>query len=177
MSLEMARLVKQVYAIDVSKEMTKGLVFPANFHLILSDGIGIPVPANSIDVAYSNNLVEHLHPDDAVEQLRNIHQALAPGGVYICVTPNRLKGPHDVSKYFDTVATGFHLKEYTVSELKAAIMSKIADIAKINILSQNERETEMERRAGELLRERERHPPGPEQEDRLPGVTSPDCRL
>ena len=35
----------------------------------------------------------------------------------MCVTPNRLNGPHDVSKYFDTVATGLHLKEYTVTEL------------------------------------------------------------
>jgi hypothetical protein len=35
----------------------------------------------------------------------------------MCLTPNRLNGPHDVSMYFDTVATGFHLKEYTVAEL------------------------------------------------------------
>jgi hypothetical protein len=35
------------------------------------------------------------------------------------VTPNRLNGPHDISKYFDDIATGFHLKEYTTSELAA----------------------------------------------------------
>ncbi len=28
-----------------------------------------------------------------------------------------LNGPHDISKFFDEVATGFHLKEYTTSEL------------------------------------------------------------
>ena len=50
-------------------------------------------------------------------QLQNIYTALAPGGVYICITPNRLNGPHDISRYFDTEASGFHLKEYTVSEL------------------------------------------------------------
>src|SRR5581483_7134702 len=38
---------------------------------------------------------------------------------YICVTPNRLSGPHDVSRNFDTVATGFHLKDYTIGELAA----------------------------------------------------------
>jgi hypothetical protein len=61
--------------------------------------------------------MEHLHPDDASEQLQNVWKALTPGGIYICVTPNRLNGPHDISKHFDAVATGFHLKEYTTSEL------------------------------------------------------------
>jgi hypothetical protein len=42
----------------------------------------------------------------------------SPGGMYVCITPNRLFGPHDVSKYFDRTASGFHLKEYTLSELK-----------------------------------------------------------
>ena len=61
--------------------------------------------------------MEHLHPDDAFEQLENIYRALTPGGVYICVTPNRLSGPHDISSLYDEVATGFHLKEYSISEL------------------------------------------------------------
>lgn len=37
----------------------------------------------------------------------------------MCITPNRIAGPHDISKYFDRIATGFHLKEYTVGELAA----------------------------------------------------------
>jgi hypothetical protein len=61
--------------------------------------------------------MEHLHPDDALEQLEGVWRALRPGGVYICITPNRLNGPHDISEHFDAVATGFHLKEYTVAEL------------------------------------------------------------
>jgi SAM-dependent methyltransferase len=117
LSLKAARLVRQVYAIDVSKEITRGLTFPPNFKFILSNGTSIPVPANSVDVAYSNQLMEHLHPEDALEQLQNIYKALSRGGIYICVTPNRFRGPHDISRYFDTVATGFHLKEYTITEL------------------------------------------------------------
>jgi SAM-dependent methyltransferase len=117
LSLEVAKLVKRVYAVDVSRELTKDVVAPSNFQLIISDGCSIPVPAKSVDVAFSNQLMEHLHPDDALEQLRNIYAALAPGGIYLCDTPNRLRGPHDVSMYFDRVATGFHLKEYTVTEL------------------------------------------------------------
>ena len=61
--------------------------------------------------------MEHLHPDDACEQLENIYHALVPGGVYVCITPNRLTGPHNISKHFDEAANGFHLKEYTILEL------------------------------------------------------------
>jgi len=63
--------------------------------------------------------MEHLHPDDVIEQLEQVFKALKPGGEYLCITPNRLSGPHDISKYFDQEATGFHLKEYTISEIDA----------------------------------------------------------
>ncbi len=119
LSFEVAKFVKQIYTVDVSDEITKSAAQPQNFQLILSDGSSVPLPANSINVAYSNQLMEHLHPDDAFEQLENIYHTLMPGGVYICITPNRLNGPHDISRYFDEVATGFHLKEYTISELSS----------------------------------------------------------
>lgn len=137
----MANLVKMVYAVDVSEEITSNSSFPQNFKLILSDGTNIPLPPNCINVAYSNQLMEHLHPDDAEAQLKEIYNALAPGGIYFCCTPNRLTGPTDVSRHFDTVATGLHLKEYTVKEL-SQIFRKVgfknikilARIKKINFL-------------------------------------------
>jgi SAM-dependent methyltransferase len=117
LAVEVSKHVKKAYAVDVATEVTKNQVFPQNFQFIVSDGCSIPVPENSVDLAYSHQLMEHLHPDDALDQLKNIYKALAPKGMYICITPNRLSGPHDISKYFDEVATGFHLKEYTVTEL------------------------------------------------------------
>lgn len=117
LSVEVSKYVKKVYAVDVSSEITNNINFPQNFEFLISEGCNIPVPENSIDVAYSHQLMEHLHPDDAYTQLQNIYKALAPKGIYICITPNRLSGPHDISKYFDEIATGFHLKEYTVTEL------------------------------------------------------------
>ncbi|WP_197985725.1 class I SAM-dependent methyltransferase [Leptolyngbya sp. Cla-17] len=116
-SLEVAKHVKRVYAIDVSFEVGQQLNPPANFEFIVSDGLTIPVPNNSISLAFSHQLMEHLHPEDAVEQLQNVYKAISPGGSYICVTPNRLSGPHDASQFFDDVATGWHLKEYSLSEL------------------------------------------------------------
>lgn len=117
LAIEIAKQVRKVYAVDVSREITKDIELPDNMELVISDGSSIPVPDNSIDLAYSDQLMEHLHTDDAAEQLQNIYQALAPGGTYVCITPNRLSGPHDVSRTFDDVATGFHLKEYSVTEL------------------------------------------------------------
>lgn len=119
LAIEAARRVRIAVAVDVSREIASGVHLLRNLDLIISDGANIPVPVGSIDVAYSDQLMEHLHPDDAMEQLRSIHESLAPGGVYICLTPNRWSGPHDVSRYFDEEATGFHLREYTVGELEA----------------------------------------------------------
>jgi SAM-dependent methyltransferase len=119
LSFAVAPRVRKVYAVDVSTEITAAGSTPGNFELRLSDGTSIPVPENCIDVAYSFQLMEHLHPDDALEQLGNIYRALAPGGVYVCLTPNRHTGPHDISRYFDGEAAGFHLKEYTAGELVA----------------------------------------------------------
>ncbi len=117
LSLALTSRVKRVIAIDVSNEITAHVQPPPNFELVISNGTSIPVAPGSVDVAFSNQLMEHLHPDDAAEQLREIYTALAPGGTYLCFTPNSMSGPHDVSRGFDPVATGFHLHEYTVTEL------------------------------------------------------------
>jgi SAM-dependent methyltransferase len=123
LSVEVAKHVRQVYAVDVSAEVMSGVVAPPNLQLVISDGSSIPVPPDTVDLAFSNQLMEHLHPEDAMDQLRAIHAALKPGGLYLCVTPNRITGPHDISRAFDRVATGFHLHEYTVAEL-ARLMRK-----------------------------------------------------
>lgn len=117
LSIEASKHAKQVFAVDVSANIGEGFTLPQNCKRLVSNGSNIPVPKDSISVVYSNQLMEHLHPDDALEQVRNIYNSLMAGGIYICITPNRLSGPHDISKYFDLMATGFHLKEYTVSEL------------------------------------------------------------
>lgn len=132
LAIEVAQLVRKVYAVDVSNEITREVELPDNFELIISDGSSIPLPPGSIDVAYSDQVMEHLHPDDAMDQLKNIYESLAPGGLYICITPNRLSGPHDVSRYFEEVATGFHLKEYSATELSK--MFKAVGFRKLYLL-------------------------------------------
>lgn len=109
--------VAEVVAVDVSEEIVARSKVPENVRLVLSDGRTVPVPPGSVDVAYSNQLMEHLHPADAREQLEHIVAALRPSGRYVCVTPHRYTGPHDISQFFDDEATGFHLHEYTTGEL------------------------------------------------------------
>lgn len=112
-----AQIVDQVYAVDIS-DQTLGVPLPSNCRLVITDGCSIDVPEASVDVAFSDQLMEHLHPEDALEQLANIRRALKPGGTYVCITPNRLYGPTDVSAHFDDVARGFHLREYSVRDLR-----------------------------------------------------------
>ncbi|MEO7741413.1 MAG: methyltransferase domain-containing protein [Usitatibacter sp.] len=115
LSARVAQRAGRVHAVDISRQAQGKL--PGNVSMVITDGRAIDVAPGSVDVAFSDQLMEHLHPDDAIEQLRNIHRALKPGGVYMCVTPNRIYGPSDISAFFDDEARGFHLKEYTLGEM------------------------------------------------------------
>ena len=117
-SLAMSEMCGETIAVDVTERAVIRGSRPANFKFALSDGIGMPVPSGTIDFAYSHQLMEHLHPEDAFRQLTEIFRVLRPGGSYLCITPSRLTGPHDVSRYFDREAQGFHLKEYSYREME-----------------------------------------------------------
>lgn len=112
----LASRVACVYAVEAAPPEVAAPP-PANFHALVGDAASISLPDASIDVAFSIHFIEHLHPDDAVEHSGEVHRMLRPGGVYVCVTPNRLHGPHDVSRGFDEVASGLHLVEYTYGEI------------------------------------------------------------
>jgi SAM-dependent methyltransferase len=126
LAISLAKSCKRVYGVDVVDQSPKESA-PANFQHVLTDGIHIPLPDGSVDVVISNQMMEHLHPEDAVDQTKDILRVLRTGGCYLCITPNRLHGPHDTSARFDDlscpivdgsyVANGLHLKEYTNLEL------------------------------------------------------------
>src|SRR5213079_724544 len=109
--------VAAVYAVDVTDSLFGTGVRPPNFFFVPSDWVPISLPPESIDIAYSNQLLEHVHPEDAEDHVRPVFQTLQPRGKYICITPNRLSGPWDISRQFTDTARGLHLREYTVSEL------------------------------------------------------------
>ena len=116
-----APMVADAVAVDVSEEIIAAGERDARVRFVLSDGVSIPVPPASVDVAFSDQLMEHLHPEDARDQLAAVAEAIAPGGWYVLCTPSRLSGPHDVSQYFDDHARGFHLYEYELAELRTLL--------------------------------------------------------
>jgi ubiquinone/menaquinone biosynthesis C-methylase UbiE len=113
--------VAQITGTSIGVDVTEALIpvhKPSNFQFLKTDGTTLNLESSSADLVYSNSLIEHLHPDDARDQLVEIHRVLKKGGRYICITPNAASGPHDISKYFDEVATGFHMREYDYGSLK-----------------------------------------------------------
>jgi SAM-dependent methyltransferase len=123
LSIAASAFCSEIIALEVSQEIAENLRLPKNVKLVYFDGFNIPLADDSIDAAYSNQLMEHLHPEDAEEQLRNIHRVLRKGGAYICITPNRISGPHDISRFFTDKPVGFHLREYSATELRALFLS------------------------------------------------------
>jgi peptidoglycan/LPS O-acetylase OafA/YrhL/O-antigen/teichoic acid export membrane protein/SAM-dependent methyltransferase len=111
--------VKHAVALDVTDVLFRG-ENSDGLELRVFDGFELGVPDSSVDVVYSHDVVEHLHEEDMLEQTSSIRRALRDGGVYVCVTPNRLSGPHDISAHFTDTPEGFHLREYTVTELAGA---------------------------------------------------------
>jgi len=109
--------VQEAVGIDVTGTLIDHAAAPANFRFVRTDGTNLPLADGMADLVYSNQLMEHLHPDDARQQLQEVIRVLRPGGRYVCSTPNRLTGPHDISCYFDHEPRGFHLREYDHASL------------------------------------------------------------
>tara|TARA_B110000285_G_scaffold233909_1_gene309134 strand:- start:951 stop:1811 length:861 start_codon:yes stop_codon:yes gene_type:complete len=124
LSINIAPYVSKVYALEISETYaSQEKKLPDNLEIKIFDGFKFPFSESEIDFIYSNQLMEHLHPDDAIDQLKSIFFSLKKGGRYMCITPNRLIGPGDISGYFGYEPIGFHLKEYTDLELRTLLQS------------------------------------------------------
>lgn len=115
--------VKNVYAIDISEKIDPAAKKPDNFKFIVFDGYNLDLPRESIDIAFSNQVIEHLHPDDITTHFRLVHRLLKTNGRYVFCTPQKLCGPFDISRHFSDLPQGFHLKEWTFKELAQIIKS------------------------------------------------------
>jgi ubiquinone/menaquinone biosynthesis C-methylase UbiE len=121
LALAVAPHVAKTIVVDVSDALVPTDHGVRNFEFVKTRGVDIPLPTESVSFIYSNQVMEHLHPEDAIAQLRELYRVLKPGGRYLLRTPNRVTGPHDVSKYFDDVARGTHMKEYTYASLSEVL--------------------------------------------------------
>ena len=73
--------------------------------------------SGSYVVVFSQEVLEHLHPEDVPMHFAEAFRVLRPNGILAVETPNRRTGPQDISRGFTRVAEGLHLKELTVREL------------------------------------------------------------
>jgi SAM-dependent methyltransferase len=88
LALRAAGYVERVYAIDVSGHFVQNVLVPVNLRLVLCDGVRIPVPEATVDLAWGGAFVDQLHPDDVEQHLASVHRTLAPGGEYLLRTRN-----------------------------------------------------------------------------------------
>lgn len=116
-AFEVCKYVRKVYGVDISQQMSRTAEMPSNFESIVYDGYRLPLPGYSMDVIFSDQLIEHLHPEDTSTHFQMAQFLLRRGGRYIFTTPHRFTGPHDISRYFSDEAEGFHLKEWTYGDL------------------------------------------------------------
>lgn len=118
------RSVRFVYGIDISDQIGLLENIPDNFELMIYDGYNLKMQPDSVHVVFSDQLIEHLHPEDTESHFELVKKILKKKGIYIFRTPHRFSGPHDISRYFSDKAEGFHLKEWTYSEI-AKILKKL----------------------------------------------------
>jgi len=75
-----------VYSVDVSGQLAQSRRAPCNLRLVGCDGVRIPVPEATIDIAWSGDFIDRLQPDAAAEHLQSVHRSLARGGEYLFTT-------------------------------------------------------------------------------------------
>ena len=121
LAYEMCQHVEKVIALDISDQSGGQQNAPKNFHFETYDGYTLNLPDNSVDLAFSYQFLEHVHPDDHEDHFRTVLRVLRPGGAYIFDTPHKYSGPHDASFIFADEAEGMHLKEWTYREMDALV--------------------------------------------------------
>jgi SAM-dependent methyltransferase len=121
LALALARNGHYVEATDISRERGGARPETENLTWSVTDGVHLDdfASAAPYDAVISDQVVEHLHPDDILEHFRSAREILSPEGRYIVRTPQGLTGPHDMSPIFgyDEVV-GMHLREYSNTELR-----------------------------------------------------------
>lgn len=113
-----AAKVKKVIGVDISDQRSATEESPPNLELVVYDGYVLDVPPQSVDICFSYQFLEHLHPDDIDPHFQIARRVLKPGGVYVFDTPHRYTGPHDISAFFTDRLECFHFQEWTHREMR-----------------------------------------------------------
>ena len=126
--LKLAPHVKSIVGLDVSRpalDEARELIIAKrvnNVSLLLgsADELICHFESRKFDKVISIDVYEHLAPEDAMQHISQVYSILKPKGRLIIVTPNRLTGPHDITRELfpdAQKALGFHLNETTCGGL------------------------------------------------------------
>jgi len=85
LALRAASYVERVYSIQVG-QLQQGMRAPCNLRLVSCDGIRIPVPEATIDIAWSADFMDHLPADDTAVHMESVYRGLVAGGEYLFTT-------------------------------------------------------------------------------------------
>ena len=85
LAVRAASFVERVYSIQVGQPQ-QGVRALCNLRPVLCDGIRIPVPEATIDIAWSGDFMDRLHADDAIAHVESVYRGLAAGGEYLFTT-------------------------------------------------------------------------------------------
>lgn len=124
LAIEMARRGRRVLGIDVSarilEQARRRAKAAPGLTLSLAHGTEIPAPDCRFDLAYSVEVLEHLHAEDVPSHLKEVYRVLRPGGRYWLLTPNRFDSISSSQRFGVDINAGddIHLKEWTYSELE-----------------------------------------------------------
>jgi SAM-dependent methyltransferase len=121
LSKNLAPHFKKIVAYEVASSIPFIEGKPDNLEIKIFNGVDMHEESSSVDIVYSNQVFEHLHPDDIASILSAYHSFLKEKGKVVVITPHRLTGPHDISRYFSDDPEGFHLKEYTYRDMKSVL--------------------------------------------------------
>ncbi|MDA7980577.1 MAG: class I SAM-dependent methyltransferase [Pirellulales bacterium] len=136
---EVAKAGFGVSGIEVSTRMREQALkrLPEHTHngIHLGDFLSLElgVETGTFQVAYWNDVFEHIPPDENLDYLSKLYGLLAPGGVLLTITPNWHMRPGDITGLYKpprTEAEGFHLREYTLREM--VLLLRRAGFAKIS---------------------------------------------
>lgn len=116
----LARNGFKVTATEITEERgQRSAAEPDGMRWRLTDGVHLDKfeEPESYDYVVSNQVAEHLHPEDILTHFRTARILLKPGGSYIARTPHRRHGPQDLTRVFKLKQPVFmHLHEFTYCE-------------------------------------------------------------
>ena len=138
---KLAGQVRSIVTIEATKPEISEISEIPNLRIVESGMPPYDLKDGSVDLVFTSHFIEHLHPEDVYDHFAEMKRLLRKGGKYICITPNRLYGPHDVSGRFETtVACGLHLKEYTYSDVRGLFRENgFCNIRRLRIAAESSR--------------------------------------